>query len=117
MAITPVVHKVKSALSRLVTSIKFHEDPRPGRKRPGAVLVLRGNLEAVLQMAEQKIKGVHSPGGLRTLVTIETPARECRLQGRWYRPSNAAGEQRLAAYGSSRVSCITVVSQGRDQSV
>jgi len=64
------------------------------------VLVLRGNLEAVLQMAEQKIKGVHSPGGIRTLVTIETPPREYRLQGRWYRPRDATVEQRQAAYGS-----------------
>jgi len=83
-----------------VGKIEVHGEELPRRKRPGAVLVLRGNLEAVLQMAEQKIKGVHSPGGLRTLSTIETPAREYRLEGRWYRPSNAAGEQRQAAYGA-----------------
>ncbi len=42
------VEKVKSALSRLVSPIEVHEDPRPGRKRPGAKLVLRGSLEALL---------------------------------------------------------------------
>ncbi len=60
------VEQVKSALKRLVGKIEVHGEPRPRRKRPGAVLVLRGNLEAVLQMAEQKIKRVGSPGGIRT---------------------------------------------------
>ena len=57
--------KVKSALSRLVTSVEVHEDPRPGRKRPGAKLLLRGNLEALLQMSG-KVTSVGSPGGIRT---------------------------------------------------
>ena len=93
------VEKVKGALSRLVTKIEVHEDPRPKRKRPGAKLVVRGSLEALLQLTG-KVESVYSPGGIRTLVTIETPAREYRLQGRWYRPRDAAVEQRLAAYGS-----------------
>ena len=83
------VEQVKSALSRLVTSIEVHEDARPGRKRPGAKLEVRGNLEALLQLTG-KVESVGSPGGIRTLVTIETPAREYRLQGRWYRPRDAA---------------------------
>jgi len=40
-------------------------------------------------------------GGIRTLVTIETPARECRLEGRWYRTGSIATAQRQAAYGGS----------------
>ena len=60
------VEQVKSALKRLVGKIEVHGEERPRRKRPGAVLVLQGNLEAVLQLAEQKIKGVYSPGGIRT---------------------------------------------------
>ena len=90
--------KVKSALSRLVTRVEVHEDPRPGRKRPGAKLVVRGSLEALLTLTD-KVEGGGSPGGLRTLVTIQTPAREYRLQGRWFRPRDAAVEQRQAIYG------------------
>ena len=59
------VEKVKSALSRLVTSIEVHEDPRPKRKRPGAKLEVRGNLEALLQLTG-KVTSVGSPGGIRT---------------------------------------------------
>jgi len=36
------VEDLKRMLSRLVTRIEVHEDPRPGRKRPGAKLVLQG---------------------------------------------------------------------------
>ena len=57
--------RVKSALSRLVTRIEVHEDPRPNQKRPGAKLVVRGSLEALLQMTG-KVESVHSPGGIRT---------------------------------------------------
>jgi hypothetical protein len=91
--------KIKSALSRLVTRVEVHEDPRPGRKRPGAYLLLRGNLQAALQLAGEKGTSGCSPGGLRTLVTIQTPARGYRLQGRWFRPRDAAVEQRQAIYG------------------
>ena len=59
------VEQVKSALSRLVTSIEVHEDPRPGRKRPGAKLEVRGNLQALLQLTG-KVESVGSPGGIRT---------------------------------------------------
>ena len=91
------VEPVKRALSRLVTSIEVHEYPRPGRKRPGAKLEVRGNLEALLQLTG-KVESVGSPGGIRTLVTIETPAREWKLQGRWCRVGSAASDQRQAAY-------------------
>ena len=60
------VEKVKSALSRLVTKIEVHEDPRPGRKRPGAKLVVRGNLEALLTLTGAKVTSGGSPGGIRT---------------------------------------------------
>ena len=60
------VEKVKSALSRLVTSIEVHEDPRPKRKRPGAKLVVRGNLEAALSLVGAKVTSDGSPGGIRT---------------------------------------------------
>ena len=59
------VERVKSALSRLVTRIEVHEDPRPGRKRPGAKLMVYGSLEALLQLTG-KVESVHSPGGIRT---------------------------------------------------
>ena len=57
---------VKSALARLVGKIEVRGEELPGRKRPGAVLVLKGNVEAALQLAHQKNKAVHSPGGIRT---------------------------------------------------
>ena len=60
------VEQVKSALMRLVGKIEVTGEQRPGRKRPGAVLTLRGNLEAVLQLAHEKVKGCGSPGGIRT---------------------------------------------------
>jgi len=63
------VEKVKSALSRLVTSIEVHEDPRPGRKRPGAKLEVKGNLQALLTLTG-KVESVGSPGGLGARLTI-----------------------------------------------
>jgi hypothetical protein len=59
------VERVKSALSRLITRIEVHEVPRPGKKRPGAKLVVRGNLEAVLEVTG-KFTSVGSPEGIRT---------------------------------------------------
>jgi multidrug efflux pump subunit AcrA (membrane-fusion protein) len=59
------VEQVKSALSRLVTSIEVHEDPRLGRKRPGAKLEVKGNLQALLQMSGE-VTSDGSPGGIRT---------------------------------------------------
>ena len=40
---------------------------------------------------------VRIPGGIRTLVTIETPAREWQLQGRWYRSGDRWEERSRAA--------------------
>jgi DNA invertase Pin-like site-specific DNA recombinase len=73
------VEQVRSALSRLVGKIEVHGEERPRRKRPGAVLVLRGNLEAVLELAGQKIKRVGSPGGILTPLTFRLPPRRIRL--------------------------------------
>ena len=92
------VEEVKSALSRLVSRIEVHEDPRPGRKRPGAKLVLRGNLEAMLQLTG-KVTSVGSPGGICTLVTMETPPQEYKLRGRAYRPGSVDGDLRRAHRG------------------
>ena len=58
------VEHVKSALRRLVGKIEVQGEELPGRKRPGAVLVLQGNLEAALQLASEKVKGAGSPGGI-----------------------------------------------------
>ena len=55
---------VKSALRRLVGKIEVRGEEAPGRKRPGTVL--RGSLEAVLQLAGERVKGCGSPGGIRT---------------------------------------------------
>jgi ribosomal protein S20 len=65
------VEQVKSALSRLVSRIEVHEDPRPGWKRPGAKLALRGNLEALLQLTSKVTSG-GSPGGLSARLTPTT---------------------------------------------
>ena len=75
------LEQVKSALTRLVGQIEVQEEPRPGRKRPGAVLVLRGYMDAALRLAEQEIKGGGSPGGILTLVTFADPVRVMSLPG------------------------------------
>lgn len=59
------VEELKRVLSRLVTRIEVHEDPRPGRRRPGAKLLVRGSLEALLQLTG-KVESGNSPGGIRT---------------------------------------------------
>jgi transposase len=73
------VENLKRILSRLVTTIEVHEDPRPGRKRPGAKLVVRGSLEALLQMTGKVTTG-NSPGGILPLLTFPLPPRAVRLQ-------------------------------------
>jgi DNA invertase Pin-like site-specific DNA recombinase len=89
--------KVKSALSRLVTRVEVHEDPRPGRKRPGAKLVVRGSLEALLQMTG-KVESVHSPGGILTPLIFRLPPRTIRLLDR-HSHSSGLEQRRLAAGG------------------
>ena len=86
------VEKVKSALSRLVTRIEVHEEERPGRKRPGAKLVVRGNLEALLQLTGKVTSG-GSPGGILPLVTFADPVRVMSLPGR-HRAHRGLGDER-----------------------
>ena len=50
---------------------------------------MKGNLEALLQLTG-KVESVGSPGGICTLVTMETPPQEYRLRGRSYRLCGAA---------------------------
>ncbi len=45
--------------------VEAREDPGPGRKRPGAKLLVRGSFEALLQMSGKGTSG-GSPGGIRT---------------------------------------------------
>jgi len=73
--------------------------PRPGRKRPGAKLVVRGSLEALLRLTG-KVESVGSPGGIPTLLTIGTPAQEYRLWGRQRRWGSSAGERLHAVAGT-----------------
>jgi len=93
---------LKRMLSRLVTRIEVHEEERPGWKRPGAKLVVRGSLEALLQLTG-KVTSVGSPGGIRTLVTLETPAQEYKLQGRRWAHRSPVSErsERQAASASA----------------
>jgi site-specific DNA recombinase len=60
------MEKVKSVLKRLVGQIEVHEDAEPGEKRPGATLVYNGQMQGVLELVGKKVKGGHSPGGIRT---------------------------------------------------
>jgi len=64
------VERVRSALCRLVTRIEVHEEQRPGRKRPGARLLLQGNLQAALQLAGEEVTSGGSPGGLSAWLTL-----------------------------------------------
>jgi site-specific DNA recombinase len=70
---------VKSTLKRLVGKIEVCGEELPGRKRPGAVLVLSGYMDAVLRLAEQKVKGGHSPGGILPPLRFQCPPRKIRL--------------------------------------
>jgi hypothetical protein len=89
------IEKVRSALAGPVGRTEIHEGPRPRSKRLGARLVLPGRLDALQQLAGNVTHG-GSPGGIRTLVTTETPAREWRLQGRYSRPTSAASDRHKA---------------------
>jgi hypothetical protein len=46
------------------------EEQRPGRKRPGARLLLQGNLQAALQLASEEVTSDGSPGGLLARLTL-----------------------------------------------
>jgi len=88
---------VKSALTRLAGKIEVQGEEMPGRKRPGTVLVLRGNLEAALHLASEKVKGVHSPGGLLPPLGFQLPPRSIRLQPRRRGVDNEKGRRLRAA--------------------
>ena len=93
------VEDLKRMLSRLVTRIEVHEDPRPGRKRPGAKLVMRGSLEALQQLTGIVTIG-GSPGGILPLVTFADPVRVMSLQGRhWVHrgPVRERSERRMVS--------------------
>jgi len=94
------VEEVKSALSRLVTRIEVHEDPRPGWKRAGAKLVLRGNLEAMLQLTGKVTTG-GSSGGVLPVRNGSLPQAEevTRLTRRMRKGRNAAVAIGTAAQG------------------
>jgi len=77
-----------------------HGEKVPGRKRPGAVLVLRGSPEAALQLAGEKVKGGNSPGGILTPSTFQLPPRVIRLHRRQARPDGFADERRRAVGGA-----------------
>jgi hypothetical protein len=88
------VEDLKRVLSRLVV----HEDPGPGRKRPGAKLVVRGDLEALLRLTG-KVESVGSPGGIPTLLALQLPPRTVRLSVLRRGHGSAAGEQWRATGG------------------
>jgi hypothetical protein len=92
------IEKVKGVLSRLVASIEVHEDPRPGRKRPGAKLEVKGSLEALLTLTG-KVESVGSPGGICTLLTFQLPPRVISPWGR-QGSSSTSDEVRRAAVGA-----------------
>ena len=99
------VEQVKSALSRLVTSIEVHEDPRPGRKRPGAKLEVRGNLEALLQLTG-KVESGGSPGGILAPLTFHLPPRKISLHRR-HASVCASDQQRRPGCGLKPAGCTS----------
>ncbi|MGD0111913.1 MAG: recombinase family protein, partial [Armatimonadota bacterium] len=92
------VERVRTALCRLVTRIEVHEEERPGRKRPGAYLLLRGNLEAALELTGAKSTSGCSPGGIWTPLIFRLPPRRIRLLDR-HSHNNGPEQRRLAAGG------------------
>jgi len=86
------VEQVKSALKRLVGKIEVHAEELPGRKRPGAKLVVRGNLEALLTLTGKVTTG-GSPGGIWAPLTFQFPARTIRLHVLRRGHASVAGEQ------------------------
>jgi len=77
---------------------RHHEDPRPGRKRPGAKLEVRGNLEALLTLTG-KVESGGSPGGILTPLTSQLPPRVIALHRR-HGSSSTSDELRRAAVGA-----------------
>jgi hypothetical protein len=85
------VERVRSALCRLVTRIEVDEEQRPGRKRPGARLLLQGNLQAALQLASEEVTSDGSPGGVLPVRNGSLPQAEqvTRLPKRMRKGRNA----------------------------
>ena len=90
---------MKRALSRLVASIEVQGDPRPGRKRPGAKLEVRGNLEALLQLTG-RVESVGSPGGILPPLTFRLPPRVIKLPRRQAGADGFSEERRRAVGGA-----------------
>ncbi len=105
------VEDLKRMLSRLVTSIEVHEDPRPGWKRPGAKLVVRGSLEALGQLTGEVTTG-NSPGGLRTLLNNRDPSPGVPAPGPLVPTQQCGG--RAAASGLRQLSAAPA-SEATDQ--
>jgi hypothetical protein len=95
-----VLAAIKHVPFALNIGIEVHEDPRPGRKRPGAKLEVKGSLEALLTLTG-KVESVGSPGGICTLLTFQLPPRVITLHRR-HGTSNASDEQRHAVSGAPR---------------
>lgn len=105
------VEDLKRVLSRLMTSIEVHEDQRPGRKRPGAKLVVRGNLEAMLQLTGKVTTG-NSPGGILPPLTFQLPPRVIGLRRRGYPSDGCRNEQARLAGGVPNLSRLQVGPRG-----
>jgi len=89
------VARAHALLAELVSSITVLPDQAKG----GYTCTLTGNLAGVLRLAGDKramVSSDGSPGGIRTLVTLETPPHEYRLWGRRYRPGSVADERHAA---------------------
>lgn len=63
------LERVKRALAHLVSRADVEEVPVPGRKRPGARLILRGNLQGVLELTREKSRLVVAPAGFEPAIS------------------------------------------------
>jgi hypothetical protein len=73
--------------------------PRPGRRRPGRRLMVRGNLEAALALTGANVTSVGSPGGICALLTSELPPRVVSLWGRHSSRSGPVEQRRAVCIG------------------
>jgi len=93
------VARAHALLAELVTSITVV----PVEAKGGYTCTVTGDLSGVLRIAGDKramVSSDGSPGGICTLVTLETPPHEYRLQGRRYRPGSVADERQYATGGA-----------------
>lgn len=75
------VGAVRTALGSLVERIEVRAEALPGQPRPGARLILRGNLVGALQLVHGNVKRAGSPGGICTLLTFRLPPRVIPMHG------------------------------------